>query len=219
MPSILKTKAHRVLRYLNKHGFNDIKLTLYIMDEKVSLNQVIKLEQQFIDSLNPNLNVDLVASASGCHESMSQEMREKLRKIRGKAVYVYKADDLTLLHIFESKQHMYNTINIHHNTLSDCVNLGTLYINYFFFSLDEIEEVTYINLLEMEEIKSLVDNKRSLHKVIHPAAKCILAEFKDDSRKDLSFDSLNSLATHLKGDRKVIRDYLKGNKWGYYRGK
>ena len=29
MPSILKTKARRVLRYLNKHGFNDMKLTIY----------------------------------------------------------------------------------------------------------------------------------------------------------------------------------------------
>jgi predicted RNA binding protein YcfA (HicA-like mRNA interferase family) len=30
MPSILKTKARRVLRYLNKHGFNEIMLTIYI---------------------------------------------------------------------------------------------------------------------------------------------------------------------------------------------
>jgi hypothetical protein len=37
MPSILKTKARRVLRYFNKHGFSNIKLTIYIMDEKSSL--------------------------------------------------------------------------------------------------------------------------------------------------------------------------------------
>ena len=30
MPSILNTKARRVLRYLNKHGFNEIMLTIYI---------------------------------------------------------------------------------------------------------------------------------------------------------------------------------------------
>jgi hypothetical protein len=29
MPSILKTKARRVIRHLNKHGFNHIRLTLY----------------------------------------------------------------------------------------------------------------------------------------------------------------------------------------------
>jgi virulence-associated protein VapD len=62
MPSILKTKARRVLRYLNKHGFNNMKLTIYIMDENSSLEQVVELEQHFIDSLKPNLNVDLVAS-------------------------------------------------------------------------------------------------------------------------------------------------------------
>jgi hypothetical protein len=64
MPSILKTKARRVLRYLNKHGFSNMNLTIYIMDEKSSLEQVVALEQEFIDSLKPNLNVDLVASSS-----------------------------------------------------------------------------------------------------------------------------------------------------------
>jgi len=38
-------------------------------------------------------------------------------------------------------------------------------------------------------------------------------------KKNLEFDSLNSLAKHLKGDRQVIRDYLNENKSGYYRGK
>ena len=80
MPSILKTKARRVLRYFNKHGFNDMKLTIYIMDENSSLDEVVRLEQYFIDTLKPNLNVDLVASSSGYHEPMSQEIRDKITK-------------------------------------------------------------------------------------------------------------------------------------------
>lgn len=116
MPSILKTKAHRVLRYLNKHGFSNIKLTIYIMDENSSLEEVVELEQHFIDSLKPNLNVDLVASSSGYHEPMNPEIRERLRKQRGTPVYIYSTDDFTLSYVFESKQHMYNIINIHHTT-------------------------------------------------------------------------------------------------------
>jgi hypothetical protein len=112
MPSIFKTKARRVLRYLNKYGFNNIKLTIYIMDEKSTLDQVVELEQHFIDSLKPNLNVDLVASGSGYHSPMSQEMRDKLRKQRGVPVYIYNAEDFTLIHIFESKQQIYSSINI-----------------------------------------------------------------------------------------------------------
>ena len=76
MPSIFKTKARRVLRYLNKHGFNDMKLTIYIMDINSNLEQVVELEQYFIDNLKPNLNVDLLASSSGYHEPMAQEIRE-----------------------------------------------------------------------------------------------------------------------------------------------
>lgn len=219
MPSILKTKARRVLRYLNKYGFSNMKLTVFIMDEKSSLEQVVELEQHFIDTIKPNLNVDLVASSSGYHEPMSQEIRERLRKQRGTPVYVYSADCFTLLYIFESKTHMYNSINIHHKSLDDCVSLGILYLDAFFLSLDLIEGSTITNLLSLDEIKSLVKDKRDKYIVKHPASKAILAEFKDDSSKNLEFHSLNSLATHLKGDRQVIREYLNGKKSGYYRGK
>ena len=146
-------------------------------------------------------------------------MREKLRKQRGVPVYLYNAKDLTLLYIFESKQQLYSSINMHHNTLNDCLNLGNIYLDTFFFSLDLIEESPKTNLLNLDQIKSLVSDKRDVYDVKHPAAKSILAEFKDDSKKNLEFNSLNSLAKHLKGDRQVIREYLNGEKSGYYRGK
>jgi hypothetical protein len=221
MPSILKTKARRVLRHFNKHGFNDTKLTIYIIDENSSLEQVVKLEQYFIDTFKPTLNVDLVASSSGYHTPMSEEIRNKLRQQRGTPIYVYSgapSSDFTLLYIFESKQQMYNLINIHHTSLNDCLNLGTLYLDEFFFSLDLIEESDKTNLLNLEEIQRLVLDKRTTYLIKHPAAKGILAEYKDDPSKNKEYSSLNSLANDLKGDRQVIRDYLKGNKTGYYRG-
>jgi hypothetical protein len=60
-------------------------------------------------------------------------------------------------------------------------------------------------LLTLDEIKNLVNSQRDLYKVKHTAVKTIIAEFKDDSRKNLEFNSLNSLAKHLKGDRQIIR--------------
>lgn len=150
---------------------------------------------------------------------MSQEIRDKLRKSRGTPVYMYNAQDLTLLYLFDSKQQTYDLINIHHNTLNDCLNLGNIYLDTFFFSLDLIEESTATDLLHLDKIKSLIADKRDVYEVKHPAAKSILAEFKDEPKKNLEFNSLNSLAKHLKGDRQVIREYLKGEKSGYYRGK
>lgn len=219
MPSILKTKARRVLRYFNKYGFNNIKLTIYIMDEESNLEQVIELEQYFIDRLKPKLNVDLVASSSGYHEPMSPEIREKLGKQRGTPIYMYEVNTFTLLYKFDSKQHMYDSINIHHKTLTNCLDIGIIYLDTFFFSLDLIEESTKTNFLTLNETIGLVKNKRDIYKVKHPSARPILAKFKDDSKKNLEFTSLNSLADHLKGDRQVIRKYLKGEKLGYYRGK
>jgi len=219
MPSILKTKARRVLRYLNKYGFSNIKLTIYIMSENSSLEEVVGLEQHFIDSLKPNLNVDLIASSSGYHETMSQEMRNKLRKERGTPVYMYNIKDFTLLYVFDSKQQIYNLINMHHVTLNDCLASGRIYLDSFFFSLDLIDESPKTDLLDLEKMKRLILDKRETYDVKHPSAKSILAEFKDDVKKNIEFNSLNSLAKHLKGDRQVIRSYLTGEKSGYYRGK
>ncbi len=218
MPSILNTKARRVLRYLNKYGFSNIKLTIYIMDMESSLDQVLALEQHFMDTLKPNLNVDLVAASSGYHEPMSQEIRNKPRKEKGIPIFMYHSETFTLLYVFESKQEMYSLVNIHHKSLNDCLYLGSLYLDYFFLSLDLLE-TDHTKLLTKYEIKTLVENKRDIHRLKHPAAKAILAKFKDDASKNLEFDSLNSLAKRLKGDRQVIRDYLYKNKSGYYRGK
>jgi len=49
------------------------------MDIESNFDQIIALKQHFIDTLKPNLNVDLVASSSGYHEPMLPEIREKLR--------------------------------------------------------------------------------------------------------------------------------------------
>lgn len=219
MPSILKTKARRVLRYLNKYGFTEINLTIYIVDYSTSLEELIKLEQHFIDTLNPKLNVDLIASGSGTHQPMSLEIREKLRKQRGSPVFIYDSNDFTLIHIFDSKQHMYNSISIHHKTLNNCLDDGLVYLDFFFLSLDQIEESLNTKLLTLDEIKALVKEKRDSYQIKHPAAKIILAEFKDNPNLNKTFNSLNSLAKELKGDRQVIREYLNGTKSGYYRGK
>lgn len=131
MPSILNGKARRVLRYLNKYGFSDIKWTIFIKDEKSSLEKAKGLKQHFTDNLKPLLNVDLIASSSGYHEPMSQKICERLRKQRGTPIYIYNAENFTL-YIFESKQHMYSSIHIHHNTLNDCLSLGNLYLDAFY---------------------------------------------------------------------------------------
>jgi hypothetical protein len=52
--------------------------------------------------------------------------------------------------------------------------------------------------------------KREIYQVKHPAAKAILAEFKDDPSLNRVFHSLYSIAKELKGDREAIREYLKG---------
>lgn len=77
---------------------------------------------------------------------------------------------------------MYNMVNIHHKTLNDCLDLGTLYLDHFFLSLDALESMN-VKLLTLDVMKNLVKPKRDLHKTKHLAAKAILAEFKNDASK------------------------------------
>lgn len=62
---------------------------------------------------------------------------------------------------------------------------------FLFFSLDLIEEYNDkdFDSLNMDKIKSLVADKRDAYGVKHPAAKSILAEFKDEPKKKLEFKS------------------------------
>ena len=68
---------------------------------------------------------------------------------------------------------MYNTINIDHSTLNNCLYLGSLYLDYFFLSTVLIETVSVKSL--KIEIIALVINKPDLHKSKHPVAKAMLA--------------------------------------------
>ena len=42
MPSVLSKSDRKVLRYFNKYGFNNVKLTLFIMNSDCTWNQVIE---------------------------------------------------------------------------------------------------------------------------------------------------------------------------------
>jgi len=98
MPSILSKADRRVLRYFNKYGFKDVKLSLYILDDNASIEDVFNLEKYYIDSLPKNsiLNIE-TTPRSGFHLPMSEEARIKLRKLRGQVFYVYDTSTKTLI--------------------------------------------------------------------------------------------------------------------------
>lgn len=110
MPSILAKGDRRVLRYFHKNGFKDVSLTLYIMEDGATSKMAVELEQYFINTLAPNLNVDLIASSTGYHEPLSIEWIAQLllgaRKLRGTPVYVYDNATSNLIHMFDSKTYL-----------------------------------------------------------------------------------------------------------------
>lgn len=59
MPSIIYIKHRWVIKYLNKHKCSKVNFIRQGIGS--DLDGVVALQLDFIDSLNPNLKVDLVA--------------------------------------------------------------------------------------------------------------------------------------------------------------
>nr|YP_010996215.1 GIY-YIG endonuclease [Mucor indicus]WPA89387.1 GIY-YIG endonuclease [Mucor indicus] len=168
-------------------------------------------------TLKSNLNVDMVASSSGYHSPMSDEVRERLRKIRGTPIFMYNSQTMNLLHIFDSKQFIYDNLGIHRTTLDKSLSDGSLWLDTFFFSLEDITEGSYDNMFSLEEIKDLVLNCRKNYKVLHPHTKFVLAENIKHPELTKVYSGIGELAKALNGDRGTIRKYVDGTTFGLYR--
>ena len=191
LPYILSKADRKVIRYFNKYGFSQVKLTLFILEEHFTWEQVIELEQYFIDSLSPNLNVDLVAGGyNGYHTPMTLKARERLRTLRGTVIYMYDTKTQLLIYISESKEWLYQNIGIHHVSLTNCLTDGNLYLNRFFFSLDIISEFSYESLLSTEEFILLFKTVKSEYKQKQPKSKQILAKNINNKKLNRTLSSI-----------------------------
>jgi hypothetical protein len=226
MPSILTRSDRKVLRYFNNYGFTNVKLTLFIMEQTSSWEQIIELEQYFIDTLSPlhsvhNLNVDLVVCTEcnggnkGYHTPMSPEARDLLRKFRGVPIYIYDTITKSLIFVSDSKEWLYQNIGIHHTSLGNCIDKGSLYLNRFYISLDFISEYPYENILTSNSLVELVDSVRAQYTPLQPVSKGVYAENIIHPELNTCFSSIGEASKHLKGDRGTIRKYIKSK--GLYR--
>ena len=150
--------------------------------------------------------------------AMSEEARNKLRKLRGKAFYVYDILSKSLIFIFDSKQFAYNNINIDHSTLDNCLYNGDLYLDRFIFTLEPLLEFNFESLINLEELKILIKEQRYKFKTKQLTSKVIYVENKYNSLLNKQFNSISEFAKSVKGDRSTIRDYVNGKKTGLYRG-
>lgn len=155
MPSILAVADRRVLRYLAKYGFDNIRLTYLVMSPSSTLEQILAVEQYYIDNLPSSLNVDRFAVSTGFHTPMSEAMRNKLRLERGQQVFIYDAPTMSFLYMFDSKQQLYSTLKVHHKTLGDCILNGTLYRNAFYFSIEPSTSLDHTNPIALSTLIQL----------------------------------------------------------------
>lgn len=215
MPSILAKADRYVLRYFRKYGFEDVTLTLLILEPGSTFEMAVELEQHCMDMLSPKLNVDMVASSSGYHEPMSEEWREYFRNLRGTKVFIYDTKTSRLIFKSESIQYLVDNLNIHRNSVNGCAATGKLFLGRFFISFEPIVEMPNEDIVSVDTLNKLFEEVRtSSSSEIQPKSKAILAEnvLHPDLTKE--YPSLNSFAMTVKGDRETIRQYLNGQRSG-----
>jgi GIY-YIG catalytic domain/NUMOD1 domain len=213
MPSIINNADRRVLRYFKNHGFYDVTLTIFVLESGATSEMAIKLEQYFIDLLNPNLNVDLVAGGStGYHSPMSTEARLRLRKDRGISFYVYDSFTHSLIFKFYSKQEAYDSIKIDHNTLNLSLNNAELYLDRFLFSVEPIAELPFVSEISKSDLIQLINSIKCQYKSVQKRSKILLATNVKDPALTKIYNSIGNFATAVKGDRSTIRSYINGSR-------
>jgi hypothetical protein len=216
MPSIVNGQGRRVYRYFSKYGYQNLRLTLFILSpvpSSVLVTTVTQLEQFFIDTLNPDLNVDRVAGGfTGFHNPMPQDMRDKLRLERGHSFFIYDTTLNACIYEFESKQYAMSQLHIHHNTLDKSLADGSLYLDRFILSPVALDKYPLDCLMQLEDLVKLFDEVRLGYTVQQPASKAFHAENVLSPELSGDFTSINEFVRTHGGARNSIRNYLNGSK-------
>lgn len=210
MPSILEKADRRVLRYFRKHGFTDITLTLHILYNNTIITS-LELEQYFIDTIKPNLNVDLIASSTGYHEPISDYWRDYFRKARGIGIYIYDITRGKLVFVSDSIQYIADHVGIHRSTILRYRNRSELFLGRFHIVRDYVPELTNrepLDIIEFIKLLNRVRNEFNKAKV-QPKRKMILAEHRINPTLTKTYPSILSFAKAVKGDPTTIRKYIK----------
>lgn len=217
MPSILGKADRRVLRYFNKYGFVSVTLTLHILTSSSSISS-LELEQHFIDTMKPNLNVDLIAASTGYHEPISAYWRDYFRKSRGIGIYIYDMINGKLVFVSDSIQYVSDFLGIHRSTILRYSQNSELYLTRFGIMRDYITELDNTEPLTLLEFKALLSKVRSEHDKakVQPKSKSLLAENISNPTLTRVYPSILSFAKAVKGDVGTIRKYIKSEN-GLYR--
>lgn len=217
IPSILRSANRRVLHYFRINGFDNVTLILHILKPDSTISS-LELEQYFIDTLKPNLNVDLLANSTGFHEPMSEYWRNYLRKLRGTGIYIYDVTTGKLVFTSDSIQYILDYIGIDRATVLRYTSDTKLFLGRFRFIRDILPELDNTESINLEEFKILLKNSREEfdNSKVQPKSKQILAENFNNPSLTKVYSSINSFAKAVKGDRGTIRQYI-NNKDKLYR--
>ena len=131
-----KYKGVSLIRnYFNKHGFDSVRLIIFMLPKKYTFNKLVNAGQGFLDFFKPSLNLDSKATPSRYNAPMGSQTYKQCVKQRSHYIAVFDRTTNQLLWVFQSKQQCTTLMGIHHSTLTKCINTNTAYLGRFKFSI------------------------------------------------------------------------------------
>lgn len=122
-----------------------------------------------------------------------------------------------LLHMFNSKTHLYKELNMDHRTLDKLLDSGLPYLSRFTFSLIPKENMSVESIMSLLDFKLNYNQEKSLvDRLLQIRSIPIFAQNILDENLSAKYTSFNSCCISLKADRATVRDYLLGKKGGKY---
>ena len=207
-----------IRRYLKKYGFDNMRLILFIVSKKHVhiLNDLVNIEQSFLDYFKPDLNLTKIATPT-INDPKYRFTYATFVKQRSHSIAVLDMTSKQLLWVFDSKHSCIKSMQLHHSTLNKCIAFKKHYLSHFYFQLNSnfAKKPAFKNLkvfLDLVKLKRKQCTKSRNKKVQKIYAQNIL-----NPAFNCTFDSQRDCAKYFKADRETVRKYIKDPNSGYYK--
>lgn len=197
-----------IRRYLNKHGFNSVRLILFLVSKQYSFNELVYTEQAFLDFFKPSLNLDNKATPSRYNAPMDKLTYATFIKKRSHPIGVFDAVSKKLLYAFDSKQKCTCKMGINHTTFNKYLITSKSYLNSFIFK-PLLHDYTRVKpaINNDDKFINIVKEKRRMfesYKNRNKKTQQIYMQHIDNPDFNRVFKSQRDCALYLKGDRTTL---------------
>ena len=211
--SNLRKDPRLATQYLLRWGTNDMYLTLDIFHENTSKEEVLALEQSYIDLLKPWTNINACVNLNidrGSYNKLSKSQQERIIALFGVPIFLYykTSESLLLISKFPSITSFIEVTGVGWGTLQNYLNTNALLHKKLILSSQELKTNYTEKLISLHQLRVLM---KDLHSQGHWVPRKIVAMKRNNPKASdtLNFKTVTACAEYFHVHRKTIDNWIK----------